>query len=282
MKKIFRIIKVILILVFFAFSGFLIYFLFLTPKEQRFKAAAGMQGLHLSQTMFDVLTLQHPDFAKAYFEQSVAWNKRGEYARGFALLDKAVELDPKMHLGYRGYMKLRFLRFYDDALADFDRLDSLTPNFRDAPWGEDIDFLRGEAYFGKEDYQQAITCFKRSIEQQGEEWADVNSFVYLGLCEAEMGNYEQAKIEFSKALKHYPTTPEAHYGLAEIYHKSGDHKYAKEHLLKAEENLKYKREDPYNEYLNEIHAGNLEELKMLTEKENTLPIEEIALIKIDL
>ena len=106
----------------------------LSPKEERFKIAEYSQGSYFSQTMFEILKFQHSDYSKVYVEQSVAFNKRGEYAKGFDLLDKGVELDPELHLGYRGWIKLRKLRDYEGALNDFNRLDSLTPKFVDAPW----------------------------------------------------------------------------------------------------------------------------------------------------
>src|SRR5690606_35142215 len=95
------------------------------------------------------------DNSDAWMERSVSFNKAGDFHKGFEYLDKAVELDPKLHLGYRGWIRLRKMRDYDKALADFDRLDSLTPNFVDA----NIDFLRGECYFGKKDYPKAIEMF---------------------------------------------------------------------------------------------------------------------------
>lgn len=261
MKKFFNIVKVVLTLLLFVYSGLVIWIFFLMPKEERFDVAANMQGLTLSQSMFDILTYQYPDYSNAYFEQSVALNKRGEYAEGFRLLDKAVALDPKMHLGYRGYMKLRFLNDYEGALKDFDRLDSLTPNFNDAPWGEDIDFLRGEAYFGKGDYKKAISAFNRSLENQGEEWADIQTFVYLGLSEYESGNYEKAISEFHRALEQSEFTPEAYLGLAKAHQQLGDVEQAMEYILKAEDNMEYKRNDSYIEYLNEIYLQDVMEVK---------------------
>ncbi|MBG7610769.1 tetratricopeptide repeat protein, partial [Polaribacter sp. BAL334] len=95
----------------------------------------------------------------AWMERSVSYNKSGDFKQGFEYLNKAVELNPTSHLGYRAWIRLRKIRDYDKALADFDRLDSLTPNFVDAPWGENIDFLRGECYFGIKDYRKAIDLF---------------------------------------------------------------------------------------------------------------------------
>ena len=197
-----------------------------------------------------------------YMEYSVVkFNKAGDFHAGFIYLNKAVELNPTSHLGYRGWIRLRKIRDYDNALSDFDRLDSLTPNFVDAPWGEDIDFLRGECYFGKKNYQKAIELFNRNIKNQKEDWADIHSFVYLGLCEYELGNYEKSIIEFRRALKQSERTPESYFGMARAYQKLGEIEKAVENIQKAEENMGSKRDDYYNEFLNEIYLSEILEFK---------------------
>ncbi|MCF6347854.1 MAG: tetratricopeptide repeat protein [Flavobacteriaceae bacterium] len=196
-----------------------------------------------------------------YFEYSVEINKSGDFSRGFKYLDKAIELEPTLHLGYRGWIRLRKIRDFDNALTDFNQLDSLTPNFVDAPWGENINFLRGECYYGNKDYQKAIDCFNQSVKNQKEDWADIQTFVYLGICEYELENFEKSISEFNRALKQSINTCEAHFGLAKVYHKIGNLEKAKEHILKAEENIDYKREDIYNEFLNEIYLSEILELK---------------------
>lgn len=197
----------------------------------------------------------------AWMERSVSYNKSGDFKQGFEYLNKAVELNPTSHLGYRGWIRLRKIRDYDKALADFDRLDSLTPNFVDAPWGENIDFLRGECYFGIKDYRKAIDLFNRNIENQKEDWADIHSFVYLGLCEYKLGNYEKAISEFQRALKQSEFTPESYFGIAKAYKKLGKIEKANENLLIAEKNIAYKRNDIYNEFLNEIYLSEILEFK---------------------
>lgn len=196
-----------------------------------------------------------------YMEYSVHFNKAGDFENGFKYLNKAVELDPKLHLGYRGWIRLRKIRDYDKALFDFDRLDSLTPNFIDAPWGENIDFLRGECYFGKEEYKKAIESFNLNVKNNKEDWVDIHTFVYLGLCEYEIGNYEKAIIEFQRALKQSEYTPEAYFGIAKSYYKLEKFEKAKENIIKAEQNIEYKREDSYNEFLNEIYLSEILEFK---------------------
>ncbi len=202
----------------------------------------------------------------AWMERSVSFNKAGDFEKGFEYLNKAVEIDPELHLGYRGWIRLRKMRDYDKALIDFDQLDNLTPNVVDAPWGEDIDFLRGECYFGKKNYQKAIELFDRSIKNQKEDWADIHSFVYLGLCEYKLGNYKKAIAEFQRALNQSQYTPESYFGMAKAYQKLRESEKAKENIMKAEENIGSKRDDYYNEFLNEIYLFEILELKQQLNK----------------
>lgn len=202
----------------------------------------------------------------AWMERSVSFNKSGDFEKGFGYLNKAVELNPKLHLGYRGWIRLRKIRDYDKALIDFNQLDSLTPNFVDAPQGEDIDFLRGECYFGKKEYEKAIAVFNRSIKNQKEDWADIHCFIYLGLCEYEIGNYEKSISEFKRALTQSEYVPESYFGMAKAYQKLGQIENAKTNILKAENSIHYKRDDIYNEFLNEIYLSEIIEFKQKLNK----------------
>jgi tetratricopeptide (TPR) repeat protein len=261
MKLLLKSLKIFVSSVLFIYILALVFFLFFLGKEKRFSLAADSQGSLFSQTLFNILKYQHPDYSDVYFEQSVAFNKYGYHHKGFELLDQAVELDPKMHLGYRGYMKLRFLRDFDGALADLNRLDTLTPNFNDAPWGENIDFLRGECHYGNKDYLKAIECFERNVKNQSEGWADIQSFVYLGMCEYEIGNYVKALTNLNKALYQSDKTTEAYFHLAKVYKAIDSLPKARESLIKARESLAYKRDDSYNEYLNEIYLSDIQKLE---------------------
>ncbi len=258
MKLFLKILKIFISFVLFLYISLLAFFLLFQNKEQRYKTAGHLQGSELSETLFEILKFQNPDDSDIYFSQSIAFNKYGHHDKGFELLDQAVALEPKKHLGYRGYMKLRFLRDFDGALADFDQLDSLTPNFNDAPWGENIDFLRGEYYYGKKEYQKAIDRFNLNIKNQSEEWADIHSFVYLGMCEYELGNYQKAIIELNRTLAQSDKTPEAYFYLAKVYKAMDSLPQARKYIIKAKENFAYKREDHYNEYLNEIYLSDIE------------------------
>jgi tetratricopeptide (TPR) repeat protein len=208
----------------------------------------------------------NPDNNYAWMELSVSYNKAGDFKKGFKYLNKAVDLSPSSHLGYRGWIRLRKIRDYDKALIDFNRLDSLTPNFIDYPWSENINFLRGECHYGNKKYKKAIECFNTNIKEQKEGWADVHSFVYLGLCEYELGNYEKSISEFKRAIEHSKYVPEASFGISKAYYKLGNIEKAKESILEAEITFDYKREDIYNEFLNEVYLSEIREFKEQLDK----------------
>ncbi|WP_340202936.1 tetratricopeptide repeat protein [Ascidiimonas sp. W6] len=261
MKRIINLSKIIFSVLLLAYTGYIVYFLFMAPKEERYNFAAHMQGNGLSQAVFQILIKEYPEDARNYFEMSVPHNKRGDFTTGFSLLNKAVALNPKAHHGYRGYMKLRFLRDYEGALTDFSKLDSLTPNFVDAPWGEDIDFLRGECYYGLKQYELAITAFQQSLQNQKEDWADVQTFVFIGLCKDQLDKTAEAVTAFETALKYAQTTCEAHVALGRIYVREGNLEKARFHLEQATKTLPYKRDDYYKEYLNEVYKTDIEALR---------------------
>lgn len=251
MKKFFKIVGIIIGIILILVIGIAIY--------GHFKGKEMIENAKENSRRIENFESKNSD---EYMEYSVVkFNKAGDFHTGFIYLNKAVELNPTSHLGYRGWIRLRKIRDYDNALSDFHRLDSLTPNFVDAPWGEDIDFLRGECYFGKKNYPKAIELFNRNIKNQKEDWADIHSFVYLGLCEYELGNYEKSISEFERALKQSKYTTESFFGISRAYYKLGNLEKAKEYVVKAEKNIDYKRDDVYNEFLNEIYISEILEFK---------------------
>ncbi|KPM33410.1 Hypothetical protein I595_313 [Croceitalea dokdonensis DOKDO 023] len=180
-----------------------VYLFFFTSKELRFSFAEKKQGLFLSQQLFKTLIFQYPAYSDAYFEKSVAFNKRGEYAEGFYLLNKAVEINPEAHLGYRGWLKLYKLKDFRGALLDFKRLDALTPNVIDAPWGENIYYLKGLSYNGLGQYKEAIIEFNKNIITESDSsWIDPKLFLHKGIALKELGDNEYALDNLNVCLNH--------------------------------------------------------------------------------
>ncbi len=157
----------------------------------------------------------YPNVAEAYMYRSVAYNKRGEHAVGFYYLNKAVDLDPIGHLGYRAFVKLYMMHDYKGALVDCLRLDSLTSYSKLSVWGEDIDMVIGLCYLQLHDLEQARLYFTNSINRisnkHGKKWNSSRVFLYLGITYIKQVKYSNAINVFNELILLNPKYSEAYY-----------------------------------------------------------------------
>jgi len=248
--------------VFLGWSFFLLYLMFLQPQERRFTLAANNQGSEWSQSLFDYILERDPNYDRAYFEQSVPHNKRGDFFTGFTLLDKAVEMDPKAHLGYRGWLKYDFLRDNKGCIEDLKRLDSLTPEVVDAPWGRNIHYLLGLAHKDMGDYKGALQAFEKYVETEiDSSWVDPDMFLQKGIIHSELGQYGPA-IENFDLCQHFNDnrSPEAYFYKAKALVQLGEGTRAKELLRRSLELFQkgYGRSDHYVEVQGQIYLPQIQ------------------------
>lgn len=226
-----------------------------------------VQGSIYEQMALDSAIHYNPKFSRALVEKSVSYNKRGDFETGFYYLNKAVDIDPEEHLGYRGFVKLYMLRDYQGALDDFLRLDSLTPNFRDTPWGEDIDKVIGLCYMKMGKFEYAKNSFDKSINaisrENGEDWVEIRTFLYRGIVDLELNKNDSAIYFFNQSLKYDRRFPEAYFYKARAFEKMNNRKNAQ---MMADSALYYFKtsgvqknpyfELPYQVYLSDIKSIN--------------------------
>lgn len=255
------VLKSFLLIIFTGIIIFLTFIVFFLNKEKRFLLAEGLQGRQLSQFMFGILTKQYPDYSDAYHEQSVAYNKRGLYYDGFKLLDKAVMLNPKRHLGYRGWMKLEKLKDYKGAIIDLERLDILTPNIVDNVQGENINYLLAISYQGLGNYDKSKHYYERFFETTDSATLNLKSIVYVnyGTLLEKLNLNQEALKQYSISLKGHFKFSEAYFRKAEIFEKlrlkdSAQHYYEKA-LIQYDNGSKLK--DVYNEVFNELYREDI-------------------------
>lgn len=96
------------------------------------------QGKWESQKLYDSAIALCPDFSFAHHERSVACLKNGEFIQWREYMDQAVELNPKMFLGNRGWCRFKFLHDYKGALEDLHALQKLNGGF--LGWSGDGDY----------------------------------------------------------------------------------------------------------------------------------------------
>lgn len=202
--------------------------------------------------------------AEAYRELSIPYLKRGIPHLWKKYMDKSIELNPEEWIGYRGYNYLWFYRDYKKAIADFNALDTITPNFIDAPQGHSVDYWRGIAYLGLKDYKTSTYYFnkhiKKETEETGEDWIEVTTFLYNGIAHYENNNDSLALYNINKLLKYTNNNyADGNYYKALLLEKKGKHPEALELTNLAIKNYTdgYYNYRPYVETLRQIYMRDL-------------------------
>ena len=175
--------------------------------EQVYKSGENLlQGSPESMARIEEAIALDTTYAEAIRELSVAYLKRGMPHKWKPIFDKAVEKDAATWQPWRGYLHLWFYRDYKKAIADFDASDTLT-DYIDHPQGHSVDFWRGIAYLGLNDYKNSIAYWykhiQRETEESGEDWVELEAFLYRGIAYYESGNSEKALENFDKVIHYF-------------------------------------------------------------------------------
>jgi len=155
------------------------------------------------------------------------------------LEDKAVALDPRTWLAYRGFLKVIKTKDYAGGLVDFQQAARINPNGRemDHPYP----FFEGLCHLETGRYAQAEADFKRDIALQKSSAAEVNvhfnSLFYLGVLYFERKKYALAEQYLQQCLRQYAQHPDASYYLALAYRAEGREAAARQRLTFAQECL---------------------------------------------
>ena len=206
-------------------------------------------------------------YAEALREHSVAYLKRGMPHKWKTWMDKAVYHDAKTWQPWRGYLYLWFYRDYKKAIEDFNASDTLTPNFIDQPQGHSVDFWRGIAYLGLKDYDSSIYFWDKHIsketEEAGEDWVELEAFLYRGIAHYESGEKSKALEDFDKILIYFKNSADAKFYMAKIHWENGEKQKALSTIDDAIRDFEagYYNQRPYVETLRQIYIEDLNHLK---------------------
>ncbi|HET8804385.1 MAG TPA: tetratricopeptide repeat protein [Aequorivita sp.] len=227
------------------------------------------QGSPKSMTRIEEAIAMDPNNCDAVRELSVAYLKRGMPNKWSPQMNKSVECNAAIWQPYRGYNYLWFYRDYKKAIADFDASDTLTPNFTDAPQGHSVDYWRGIAYLGLDDYDKSISYFNTYLtqvtEQTGEDWAEPTAFLYRGIANYKKGNFDEAEKDFDKLLFYNRNnSADGKYYKALLLKEKMDCKSANKFLIEAQKDFKksYYNNRDYVETLYQIFPQDFEKLKL--------------------
>lgn len=225
------------------------------------------QGSPENMELIEIAIKLDPENSSAWRELSVPYLKRGLPHEWKPLFDKAVEVDPILWQGWRGYLKLFFYRDYESAIEDFNATDSLTPNVTDYPQSMSVDYLRGLSYLQLSENDKALRYFTKYIDEvikeNGEKWVDVNAFIYRAIVNIKLKNYSDAQTDLETCLKYYPYSSDAFYHLSTINLSLGNKVKAKQQINKAKELFKkgYFMQVSYVETFEQIYLSDIEDIE---------------------
>ena len=196
---------------------------------------------------------------------SVQNTKNGNYRQAIELLEEGMKLDPETVSRYYGWLLLYYYRDYEKALKILELHDAFTPDFNDAPMGEDIHYLKGLAHFQLKNYEKANTEFDTYISHlgntHGEDFVDVYTFVQKGRSLAQLNRKEEALAAYDKAILYAPSCTEAFYFKGLLLAEMGQIDSACIQLNTAKTLMAKgsKSSDNYVEYFHEIYWQDIDE-----------------------
>lgn len=202
-------------------------------------------------------------YDNAYKSKSIAYLKSGDFLSWKPLIDKAVELNPKMHLGYRGWCRYQFFRDYKGAIKDIERFENIIKG--DVGYCQNGDYhlkiAKAICYKAIGEKDKAVKIIEDYLANNNE--SDLFNFYHLGVLYFEKGDYKKALENFKNQEKNNDLAENQYY-TSLCYKKLNDNKKYQKAILKSVEMYKegYKMVDPYTHHYDKVYLSEIEaELK---------------------
>lgn len=228
--------------------------------------AASYQGSFESQNTFDRAIKLCPSYDYAYSEKSVPYLKRGDFVTWKKLIDKAVDIDPKRNLGYRGWCQYQFLRNYRAALNDIEALEQLVgeDNIGFSQNGDyNLQIVKALCYKGMGDNKKAIEIFEKQFSMN-DYHVMLFDYYHLGVLYYEQNDIIKARDYFQKQITNSNYFAEPYYYLALIDLKENNKLEAKSKIKKALDlySKSYFMKDPYTNIKDRIYEEDIKKLSI--------------------
>ena len=220
------------------------------------------------QTALDEAIAIDPGFAYAYEAKSTAYLKSGDFVTWIQLMDKAVALNPKEHLSYRGWCRYQFFKDYEGAIRDIERLDSLSKY----DIGHSVNahyhlhVARALCYKALGQKEKAIDIIEKQLALSDYD-PGLFDYIHLGVLYLEIENYAKAETSLLKQQE-INDLAENRYYLGLLYKITNQKAKAQKELEKAK--VKYQKEswlfDPYTEPMDKIYMEDIDIALSLADK----------------
>lgn len=219
------------------------------------------QGSKDSQEGFDKAIALCPDFSNLYMEKSVPYLKRGDFISWKILIDKAVELDPASHLGYRGWCKYQFLRDYKGAVADIEALEKIYPTgyLGYSQNGDyELHIAKALCYSALGQKEKAISLIENQLAKKDHNVGFYDHY-QLGVTYFELGRYDKALENFEKQSKQNDFAENIYFKSKVAKIRNKDYLDLKKMALTRYDEGRTMK-DGYTHHFNKVYRTQIEEL----------------------
>ena len=220
------------------------------------------QGSRFSQMLYDSVIAICPFFDMAYMEKAVPYLKRGDFVSWRFWMDKAVAINPKEHLGYRGWCRYQFLRDYAGALADIEALEKIKqPNIGYSVNGDyHLVIAKALFYKGLGQKEKAIQTIETQLSTSGYE-PGYYDYLHLAVLKIETGKPGEAIPVLEKQRSLSADFAETYYYLALAYKQTDQHPQMLENLALAKKLYEAgrHRKDTYDNPEDRIYREDIDE-----------------------
>ncbi|MDQ0783673.1 hypothetical protein [Chryseobacterium sp. W4I1] len=161
------------------------------------------RGSRESQEAFDKAIGLCPDFSNTYIEKAVPYLKNGDFVNWKILIDKAIAVDSKMHLGYRGLYKFQFLRDYIGTVRDL-KQEKYYLNHLGRSLNGDYHpgVVKTISYNPLEQKEKAAEIIENFLSSKSY-FKGMYGHYKLGVTYFELGRYHKASENFENQSKEY-------------------------------------------------------------------------------
>jgi len=170
---------------------------------------------------YQVYLENNPDSAVAYNQRGVAYRMQGNHNDAIICFTKAIEINPQYAEAYlnRGLSYASSeIKKDEQALSDFNKSIELNPKDNFFAYS-----VRGDIYYEKSNYKQAILDLSHAIEVKPYDDMRVVVVHYKrGLAYAQEGNYDYAISDLNKVIALDSQHVDAYYNLGLINDYKGD------------------------------------------------------------
>ncbi|MFZ6009043.1 MAG: tetratricopeptide repeat protein [Bacteroidota bacterium] len=154
--------------------------------------------------------------------------KQRKYSPGMKYLDKAVVYAPERWQDYRAFIKCIFMKDYHAAILDFQSCIKRIGN--SYVMDHSYHFYIALCYLQLNEFAKAEKLLADDIvavrKVKGDGWVHHLDQFYLGIAKFEQKKYDEAIVEFDKALKLYPKFSDVKFYKATAFFRMGNREEA--------------------------------------------------------